>query len=386
MKIAFITEHFNPGLGGAETYMSDFAKYLIGKGHEVHFYTQDDIGEYEGIKFHIIKVTGLSKKIRWMQWLSFLNQARKESEKENFDVVMGTGKCLGVNVFQPHGGTVRASHRQNAILVRNSFHIFLKKLSNLVSPKHIVARKIEKDQYSNPKTIFVAISQMVRNHMKEFYNIPEGRIELVYNGIDTSRFSPVNTEERDAAKKALGLPVDKLIFSVVAHNFKLKGIKEIIEAIELVKKTNDNFLVVVAGYGKQKAYLQQAENAGVSDCIKFLGAVKTPEDVYKASDVYVQPTWYDPCSLVVLEAMAAGLPVITSKFNGAGEFIDSGKEGYIISRPDSKEELATAMINLFDKKLRIEQGDSAREKIKDQTLQNNFEQMLKVFEKASSNQ
>ena len=384
MKIAFITEHFNPGLGGAETYMSDFAKYLIKKGHEVHFYTQDDIGEYEGIKFHIIKLTGLAKKIRWMQWTSFLKQARNESDKENFDVVMGTGKCLGVNVFQPHGGTVRASHRQNAILVRNAFHTLLKNLSNSISPKHIVARRIENQQYSNPKTIFVAISQMVRGHMKEFYNVPDSRIELIYNGIDTKRFEPSSDEEKLAMKKKLGLPLDKVIYSVVAHNFRLKGIREIIESAALVKKNNPDFLIVVAGYGKQEPFLKQAEKAGVKENIQFLGAVKTPEDVYKASDVYVQPTWYDPCSLVVLEAMASGLPVITTRFNGAGEFIDNGKEGYIVSRPDSTEELSVAMSNLLDENVRKEQGANAREKIKDQTLENNFEQMLKAFEKASS--
>ena len=384
MKIAFITEHFNPGLGGAETYMSDFAKYLIKKGHEVHFYTQDDIGEYEGIKFHIIKLTGLAKKIRWMQWTTFLKQARNESDKENFDVVMGTGKCLGVNVFQPHGGTVRASHRQNAILVRNAFHTLLKNLSNSISPKHIVARRIENQQYSNPKTIFVAISQMVRGHMKEFYNVPDSRIELIYNGIDTKRFEPSSDEEKLAMKKKLGLPLDKVIYSVVAHNFRLKGIREIIESAALVKKNNPDFLIVVAGYGKQEPFLKQAEKAGVKENIQFLGAVKTPEDVYKASDVYVQPTWYDPCSLVVLEAMASGLPVITTRFNGAGEFIDNGKEGYIVSRPDSTEELSVAMSNLLDENVRKEQGANAREKIKDQTLENNFEQMLKAFEKASS--
>lgn len=383
MKIAFITEHFNPGLGGAETYMSDFAKFLILKGHEVHFYTQDDLGEYEGIKFHIIKVTGLARKVRWMQWLSFLKKARREAESEGFDIVMGTGKCLGVNVFQPHGGVVRASHRQNAILVRNPLHIVLKKISNLISPKHIIARRIEKQQYNNPDTVFVAISEMVRSHMKEFYNVPDSKIELVYNGIDTSRFAPVDDDQRDQAKTKLGLPLDKVIYSVVAHNFKLKGIREIIESAVLIKKKTSDFLIVVAGYGKQKAFKRQAEQAGVLENIEFLGAVKTPEDVYRASDVYVQPTWYDPCSLVVLEAMAAGLPVITSKFNGAGEFIEHGKDGFIISKPSARDELSSAMLKLMDKDLRISQGSSAREKIKNQTLQKNFGQMLEVFEKVA---
>ena len=241
MKIAFITEHFNPGLGGAETYMSEFGKYLINEGHEVHFFTQDDIGDYAGLKFHIIKVSGLARKVRWLQWTSFLKKARKEAEKENFDIIMGTGKCLGVNVFQPHGGTVRASHRQNALLVRNSFHIFMKNMANKISPKHIVAKWIEKQQYSRPGTRFVAISEMVRSHMKEFYNISDSNIDLIYNGIDTSRFSPSTEEDKKEARRKLELPEDKTIFSIVAHNFKLKGIKELIDMVLHIGRTSLSF-------------------------------------------------------------------------------------------------------------------------------------------------
>lgn len=383
MRIAFIAEHFNPGLGGAETYMSDFAQYLITQGHEVHFYTQEDIGDHKGISFHFIKVNGLAKKIRYLQWLEFLKKARFEVEKGDFDIVMGTGKCLGVNVFQPHGGVVQASHRQNVLLVRAPLYIFLKKLANRFSPKHIVARWIEKQQYSNRQTIFIAISQMVRRHMKEFYNVPDDRIELIYNGIDTARFRPTNEAEKLIFKKSLGLPEDKVIFTVMAHNFRLKGMRELIESAVLVRRSRKDFLIVVAGYGKQRPFLRQAEKAGVSENLQFLGAVNKPEDVYKASDVYVQATWYDPCSLVVLEAMAAGLPVITSQFNGAGELISHAKEGYIISRPDSHQELAKAMIALMDRDVRLEQGAKAREKIAGQTLEKNFKQMLTVFKKVS---
>jgi UDP-glucose:(heptosyl)LPS alpha-1,3-glucosyltransferase len=386
MKIAFITEHFNPSLGGAETYMSDFGKYLIKNGHEVHFFTQDDVGDYSGLQFHIIKVSGLARKFRWLQWMKFLKLAKQEVEKEQFDITMGTGKSFDVNVFQPHGGTVRASHRQNALLVRNPLHRILKKMVNLISPKHIVALRIEKNQYKNKKTRFIAISEMVRSHMKEFYKLSDKSIDLVYNGIDTSRFSPATSAERKEAREFLELPDNKVIFSIVAHNFKLKGIKELIEAAVLIQEKRQDFLVVVAGAGKQKLFLQLAEKLGVSQYFHFLGAVSDPEKVYTASDVYVQPTWYDPCSLVVLEALAAGLPVITSKFNGAGEFIEQGREGYVISRPDSHKELATAMVNLFDEKVRDKMGAAAREKISGQTLEKNFGQMLEVFERVKKKQ
>ena len=76
MKIAFITEHVNPGFGGAETYMNDFSQFLIRQGHEVHFYTQDVHPDQQDLFFHLIKASGIATKIRWWQWLTFLKMAR----------------------------------------------------------------------------------------------------------------------------------------------------------------------------------------------------------------------------------------------------------------------------------------------------------------------
>ena len=380
MKIAFIAEHFNPGRGGAETYMNDFSIFLTARGHEVHFYTQDKIDNANGIIFHYIKTSGITRKIRWMQWLSFLKQSRQQCEKEGFDIVMGAGKCSGVNVYQPHGGCVLASHRQNALLVGNRLITSLKKLSNFFSPKHIVARRIDAALYSDPKTHYIAISKMVQSHMKEFYQVDESRVHLIYNGIDTSRFSPATEKQRQSARQQLGLPQDKVVFSLVAHNFKLKGVKELIEAMVVLKKQRSDFLFAIAGNGKRQAFEQQARKSGVEQHIKFLGALDKPELVYTASDVYVQPTWYDPCSLVVLEALAAGLPTITSSFNGAGELIEQGIEGFVISRPDNTEELSSALLELFDEQKRKEMGLAARKKIAPHTLENNFNNMLKAFE------
>ncbi|MCM8533398.1 MAG: glycosyltransferase family 4 protein [Lentisphaeraceae bacterium] len=383
MKIAFVTEHFNPGKGGQETYMNDFTKFLISEGHEVHFYTQDKHENQDKLFFHQVSVSGLFVKLRWLQWVFFAKEAKRLADMEGVDILMGTGKCMGVNVFQPHGGTTRASQRQNALLVRSPLHTFFKIFFNTLSPKHIVAKKIETLQYSNENCQFVAISEMVKSHMNEFYKIPQEKITLVYNGIDTSKFSPATDAERLQARKDLGLPEKDVIFSTVAHNFKLKGVREIIEAAVEISKTRTDFKIVIAGNGKRKKFQALAEKLGVSEYILFLGAVNNPEKVYTASDVYVQATWYDPCSLVVLESLAAGLPTITTKFNGAGELIEDGKSGFVVSRPDSLQELSETMLKLFDPELRERIGERAREAVKDRTLENNFKQMLSVFKKIS---
>ena len=381
MKIAFVSEHFNPACGGQETYMNDFTTFLLREGHEVHFYTQDAHDDRENLYFHQVKTSGFLSNMRFLQWVIFAKEAQKQANAEGVDIIMGTGKCLGVNVFQPHGGTVRASHRQNAILVRNGLHTFLKKLSNFISPKHIVGKSIETQQYGNRDCQFVAISQMVKSHMKEFYKLSDDQITLVYNGIDTSRFSPVSAEQKLAARQKLGLSETDTIFSTVAHNFKLKGIREVIEALVDVKKKRQDFKFVIAGNGKQKKFKKLAEKLGVAEQVIFLGAVKQPELDYQSSDAYIQATWYDPCSLVVLESLAAGLPTVTTKFNGAGEFIESGKDGYVISRPDARKELSEVLLKLFDESHRQLLSNAGREKIKDQTLEKNFRQMLAVFEK-----
>ena len=105
---------------------------------------------------------------------------------------------------------------------------------------------------------------------------------------------------------------------------------------------------------------------------------------YAAADVYVQPTWYDPCSLVVLEALACGRPVITTRFNGASELMEDGREGLILDTPADIDALAEAMRELLDADLRRRMGRAARETAELHPIERNFEEMMAVFEEAAA--
>jgi UDP-glucose:(heptosyl)LPS alpha-1,3-glucosyltransferase len=379
VKIAFVIEHFNPRYGGQQVYMRDFAEFLIVRGHQVSFFTHDTNVTDERMNVVLIKLSPLAKIMRWMQWWSFLSQVKARVKSGSFDVVMGTGVSAGINVYQPHGGVSKASHKQNRLLT-GPIHSFFKGLSNSVSPKHLMASKIERDIFTDKAVRFIAISEMVKSHMQEFYELNDSQIELVYNGVDVDRFQPCSNLEQQEAKKKLGLDEHKLIFSLVAHNFKLKGLREIISMVELLHKKKENFLIVVAGKGKKKAYEAMIKAKALEKYFKFLGAVENPELVYQASDVYLQPTWYDPCSLVVLEAMAAGVPVISTAFNGASEMIDSGVNGYVIPRPDSLSDFTSAMEKLFDDDHRKGLGSKARQSVETLTHEKNFSHMERVFQ------
>jgi len=378
VKIAFVIEHFKPQYGGQQVYMRDFARFLIERGHEVTFFTQDSNVQDEGMQIELVEISPLAKLMRWTQWSSFLKQVKRFVREGDFDIVMGTGVSAGINVYQPHGGVTKASHQQNRLLT-HPVHCFLKGLSNAISPKHIMASLIEREIFTDKKVKYIAISEMVKRDMKKFYHLKDDQIELVYNGVDVNRFQPCSAEEREEAKRELDLDTQKITFSLVAHNFKLKGLREIIAIVDRLKDKHDNFIVLIAGKGKKKVYEAMIKSRGLEAHFNFLGAVDNPELVYRASDVYLQPTWYDPCSLVVLEAMAAGVPVISTEFNGASEMIRSGVNGYVIPHPDSLDQFEDAMLQLFDSETRKRLGEQARLSVEPLTHEKNFLHMERVF-------
>ncbi len=380
MKIAFISEHFKPQYGGQEVYMRDFSEYLIQQGHEINFFTQSSNVENPDLDINIINMPSCSKWMRWVQWWYFLKQVKKQLQDKDFDVVMGTGVCADVNVYQPHGGVRKASHRQNRLLT-GTVQCFFKGLSNLLSPKHIMVSKIEQDIFDQSQAQFIAISKMVAGHMKEFYAVKDSQLTLIYNGVDVERFKPCSALEKEQARKNLGIDDGRVLMSLVAHNFKLKGLKELLQALCELKKSQKDFLLVVAGKGKQKKYLSQITKLGLQKHVRFLGSVDNPEDIYRASDIYLQPTWYDPCSLVVLEAMAAGLPVLTTEFNGAAELMEHGKSGFVIDRPDNQQAFVKALEAMMSIDKRKSVAQAAREKIEPFTHLRNYQLMEKVFEK-----
>jgi UDP-glucose:(heptosyl)LPS alpha-1,3-glucosyltransferase len=236
---------------------------------------------------------------------------------------------------------------------------------------------------ADPPPEVVAISRMVRRDMQEFYRVPDERLHLVYNGVDVKHFSPeACRSRRDEARDRLGLAECETCFLLVAHNFKLKGVRELVEAAALLQTSavgRDPWRIVVVGKANPRPYQQLAERLGCAGRIRFTGPAPDVLPVYAAADVYVHPTWYDPCSLVVLEALACGLPVITTRFNGASELMEDGREGFVLDSPADVGRLAEMMERLLDPRLCGPMGESARRTAEQYPIERNFREMLEVF-------
>jgi UDP-glucose:(heptosyl)LPS alpha-1,3-glucosyltransferase len=127
-------------------------------------------------------------------------------------------------------------------------------------------------------------------------------------------------------------------------------------------------------------YERLAQRLGIADHVSFVGHCAQMRRAYFAADFLVHPTFYDPCSLVVLEALACGLPVITTRYNGASELLRPGHEGYVVDTPHDHARLAWAMLQLMDPARRRQCSAAARRAAAAWTFEHHYRQLLDVFQ------
>jgi UDP-glucose:(heptosyl)LPS alpha-1,3-glucosyltransferase len=303
---------------------------MAGEGYEVHVYAEQWDVEDSRIFFHSVKTIPFPKSLRL---LSFAIRATEEIENGNYDITFGVGNTLKADILQPHGGVHWAWFWRSLRAYPHPLLWMIKFLGRIFSPKQWVNGWVEDAPYKRAVlTQIIAISDMVKQDMMRWYQIPEERIAVVYNGVDTEHFHPRNRQYRGDIRRRHGIGADELVLLFVSNNFRMKGLGFLIKALAKIKKEIPlSFKLLILGRDRQDPYLQLAKEMGVDEETIFAGSTNEPEKYYGASDFLVHPTFYDACSLTVLEALASGIPVITTRSNGASGIITQGQEGFVIS-------------------------------------------------------
>lgn len=179
----------------------------------------------------------------------------------------------------------------------------------------------------------------------------------------------------------MGIRDDEVVFLFVSYDLKKKGIEPLVGAtFELKKIGNTNFRVVVVGGLPYRALSMQIKRFDIKDRIFFTGPVRSIDPYYANSDVFVLPTFYDACSLVVLEALATGLPSITTTANGASGIMSDGKDGYIIPHPPDALALAKKMQLLLDREKRLEMSKQALFTGRSYSAKRNHQEIMSILE------
>lgn len=380
-KIAFALENFSRHAGGAESYAVSLATFLVQNGWQVHLFGEVWDGEPEGAIFH--KITIPKYLPAWLKLVLFAICHKKAVKKQHFDVILGFGNTIYMNVYQSHGGVHRLSSKRQLYSERNEIKRAIKRLIILFSLKQWARAWIESAPFRLcPRPRIVAISQMIKKDMSSYFSVKREDIKVVYNGVDTSRYNyNLRHNHRGALRRQLGIEEDEVVFLFVSYDLKKKGIETLMEAVYQLKQIGiTNFKVIVAGGMPYKALSRQIRTFDIENKILFPGAVRSIETYYANSDVFVLPTYYDACSLVVMEAMASGLPTITTTANGAAGIIHDGKDGYIISHPPGSLDLAKKMQMLLDDEKRHEMSREALCTGQQYSAEKNHQEMLRIFE------
>lgn len=341
--------------GGAERFVSRALDALRSRNVSLTLVTREWRGG-EGFDVLICNPFYLGR--LWRDW-SFARAVCRELGKRSFDLVQSHERIACCDIYRAGDGVHREWLRQRARILS-----LWGRISIAVNPYHWYVKNQERKAITGARAV-ICISQMVKREIVEHFGVSETRLHVIYNGIDTSAFHPRFREERQTVRQRLGIPADAAVFLFVGSGFERKGVGRILEAFARQRATS--YLLVVGNDKHLARYQRQARHLGLAERVRFLGVQKEVRPYYGAADAFVFPTLYEPFGNVILEAMASGLPVITSFKCGGAELIQHGVNGYVCDALD-RDALVEYMEELVDVDKCARMGTAARQTVEPLTL------------------
>jgi UDP-glucose:(heptosyl)LPS alpha-1,3-glucosyltransferase len=382
MKIAFCYESVLPTRGGCETYIAGLACRLAADGHEVHLYASRwDAASLPGsLHFHRVAVPRCPRFLRPWFFAAACHRALDEAAQQ---VTIGFDKIWGLDVLYPQGGLYAATAEHNLLKYRRPFVRNLVRALKTFDPAHRSFLLLESRQYRTAPLV-IAISEMVRRHFQDYFDLPPENLRLVRLAADPARFDEYDRpRRRQEWRERWGVAPEQTAALFAGMNYRLKGIEPLLHAVRRLPRQTP-LRLLVAGNRHTAEVERLARQVGVEDRVRFVGYCRDMRNCYFAADYFVHPTFYDPCSHVVLEAMACGLPVITTRYNGASELLHPPREGYVIDDPHDHAHLAWALAQLLDPARRTACAQAARKTAAQWTFEHHYRQMLAVLAEAAA--
>jgi UDP-glucose:(heptosyl)LPS alpha-1,3-glucosyltransferase len=325
MKILVIARPFSVH-GGVETATSGLLGALVAHGHEVHRAGPGRQTAHAGVADHRLPLPPLPAALRP---LALAAVAARVALSGGWDVVQSHERTLRQDIYRAGEGSHRAY--LDAVGLATSRRL-----------RHRVMLALERRVFARTPEI-VAISQTGRAEIARLHGVPDARLSVVYNGVDLERFHPrLRDAHRAAARAEAGVPAEAWTLLFAGSGFERKGLDVALRALRALGDRTARLVVV--GRGDASRYRALARELGVDDQVVWLGVRGDIERWYAAADVLVLPTRYEPFGNVHLEALATGLPVVTSRVAGGAEVIDT-RSGAAVD-PRSPAEVAAAVAGL----------------------------------------
>jgi len=341
LKIAVLSRNFSTTGGGAEHYSIAVVEQLA-KQHEVHVFAQTFAHAWPGVSYHAIG--RFLQRPRWInQW--WFAMATWWATRKGFDIVHSHENVWHGNVQTVHVLPVRYS----LFAEKTGLAWWLRCLKVASSPRLLSYLWLEKQRYTiTPSRRVVVVSDALRTAMLEAYPGVAGALDVITPGVAIPAL-PTSAAQKQEARERLGLPANGTCLLFVGNDFRKKGLPALVNALARLKP--GVYLAVVGNPKQANAISQLARECGVGERVHLLGALLQMDCAYRACDMLVHPTLQDSYGMVVLEAMAYGLPVVVSglPYCGIAGDLTHQAQAWLLPNPHDVSALENAIQSVLGK-------------------------------------
>jgi len=350
MRLAIIRQRYAPE-GGAERLFESALEALLERNVAISLYTRS----WPQTKLQLIEPVICNPWFAgalWRDW-GFARSVCRVIGEARANLVESHERLLCCDVYRAHDGVHavwQAERRKGASL--------LGRLRLALSPYNLYVARVERKLYASPwlQTV-ICNSKMVKDEIRDRFGLPESKLAVIYNAVDSDYFHPQLRAGRADFLGQHGIDAGATVFLLAGGGYEHSGAGAAIEALsELPPPAH----LVIAGRGRHaERYRELARRLGVSGRVTIAQAETDLRSCYGAADAFVLPTLYDPAPESTFEAMACGLPVVTSTKSGAAELLLAHDGGLVCPAGDVAG-LAAQMRTLLDPATRNRLGANAR--------------------------
>lgn len=366
-KIAVIVPKYGL-VGGGERFASEVTGRLAqNENFEIHVFANQWIANSDRIRFHKVPAVRFP---RFLNPLFFAWYVKQAIGRMGFNLIHSHHWIFKADIFSahgvPHAGWVREVRKRNPSLYDRAFSA------------------VERRALRNGgASCFLPVSSLAMEAFRREYAMLPGQWQTVHPGVDMGRFSsPDRSACRAEIRERYGIGANDFLVLFVGMNFEVKGLDTIIAALAKARamRPEANLRLLVVGRGDERKYSKIAEVAGIAGAVTFVGTQHAGlERFYRAADAFALFSAFDTFGMVVLEAMAAGLPVIVSPNVGAKDLVEEGINGFVLPDFRDADAAANRMIELLDTDRRKAMGAAAQARAGEQTWERLAEKMESLY-------
>lgn len=339
LKLAFCLFKYFP-FGGLQVDFIDIARECMARGHKVVAYTISWEGEKpEGLEVILIKVSGLTNHARYN---SFAQLLQGHVRGKNYDALVGFNKMPGLDLYYAADVSYAAKMKK-----RSKLHRYTGRYRTLMALERAVFNK-------EARTKILLLTEKEKQFYMDYYETAEHRFHLLPPGISRACLPPVNADKIRAEKReTLNIGQEKTVLLMVCTNFKIKGVARAIRALsalpfEILRNT---FLLIV-GKDNPSQYSRLAKQMKVLDRVRFIGARNDVPQLLLSADFLIHPASIENTGTVIIEALAANVPVLTTDICGYSFHVTRADGGRVVGSPFIQEELDRTLVFMLTSNLR----------------------------------